>query len=78
MSSLRLAQSYDIQGAWDIAKDKHQELMKESTIPEIRDYLESGLSIPFQIPKLDNKLLLRQYNLSLNKYRARHDNKQHY
>ena len=77
MSTLRLAQSYDTKGDRGTAKIKYQDLMKECTIPEIRYYAESGLSKPFQIPKADNILLLREYNLSLNKYRAIHGNSHH-
>ena len=77
MSTLRLAQSYDIKGDRGAANKKYQDLMKECTIPEIRHYAELGLSKPFQMPNVDNKLLLREYNLPMNKYRATHYNVHH-
>ena len=77
MSTLRLAQVYDMKGVRDIAEEKYQDLIKESIIPEIRHQAELDLSKPFEIPIVDNKLLLREYNLFLNKYRAMHDNVHH-
>ena len=73
LSCLRLAQSYDIQGVRDIAKEKYQDLVKKSTVPEIRQQAELGLLKPFRIPNVSNKLLLREYNLDLSRYKTIHN-----
>ncbi len=70
MAILRLAQAYDLQGTRNLAKEGYVSLMQESAIPELRRYAELGLSTPFRLPALSRKLLLRQYNLELAKYRA--------
>lgn len=72
LSVLRLAQSHDLQGARDMAKEKYQSL-KESNIPEIQHQAEFGLSKPFQLPTVSNKLLLREYNMDLSRYRTIRD-----
>jgi predicted O-methyltransferase YrrM len=70
MVMLRLAQAYDLQGARNLAKEGYVNLIQESATPEIRRHAELGLSTPFRLPDLSRKLLLREYNLELAKYRA--------
>jgi Methyltransferase domain len=70
MAMLRLAQTYDLQGARNLAKERYISLTQESAIPEIRRHAEIGLSTPFREPDLSRKILLREYNMELAKYRV--------
>jgi len=70
MALLRLSQSYDIINQRDKAKTNYEKLIECSKISEIREQAKRGLSTIFQIPPKDNKLLLREYNKELNKYKT--------
>ncbi|NEN89301.1 MAG: class I SAM-dependent methyltransferase [Okeania sp. SIO3H1] len=73
LSVLRLAQSHDLQGNRDIAKEKYQVLIKESTVPEIRHQAELGLSKSFQLSATNRNKLLREYNAELRKYKTMYE-----
>ncbi len=70
MSMLRLAQAYDLEGARSLVEKEYARLIQESAIPEIRRQAQVGLLAPFQLPEVDEKLLLREYALDLSEYRA--------
>jgi hypothetical protein len=69
MSILRLAQAYDLLGERQLATEEYLRLKKEYVIPELQDHAERGLTMPFKLPTLGHKLLLRQYSSELADYR---------
>ncbi|MEY2480175.1 MAG: hypothetical protein QOI04_1102 [Verrucomicrobiota bacterium] len=70
MSILRLAQAHDLSSARNLAQKEYVKLIQETGIPEIRRQAQLGLSTPFQIPELNEKLLLREYAFDLSAYRS--------
>jgi predicted O-methyltransferase YrrM len=70
LATLRLAQSHDLRGARPLAVEAYERLRREAAAPELKAQAERGLTTPFTIPPLTRTLLLREYNLELNDYRA--------
>jgi MMP 1-O-methyltransferase len=69
MSTLRLAQAYDLSDQRELATDFYNDLIRESAIPELKQQAKLGLSQPFRIPAPDENLLLREYAFELAEYR---------
>jgi MMP 1-O-methyltransferase len=69
MSILRLAQAYDLSDQRDLATELYKDLIRESAKPELKQQAQLGLSQPFQLPALNENLLLREYAFDLAEYR---------